>query len=78
VFRNWRSPDADKLQAGITATRKIVQKVPMIPALKAIIAHFGNDASWSTVRPPLVELSAEHDKQVITELKAAGFSMPGL
>jgi 4-hydroxy-tetrahydrodipicolinate synthase len=78
VFRNWRSPDADKLQAGITATRKIVQKVPMIPALKAIIAHFGNDPQWRPVRPPLVELSAEHEKQVVTELKAAGFSMPGL
>ena len=78
VFKNWRSTEADKLQAGITATRKIVQKVPMIPALKAITAHFGNDPAWKTVRPPLVELSAEHEKQVITELKAAGFSMPGL
>ena len=78
VFRNWKGPDADKLQAGITATRKIVQKVPMIPALKAITAHFGNDPAWKTVRPPLTELSAEHEKQVITELKSAGFGMPGL
>ena len=78
VFKNWRGPDADRLQAGITATRSIVQKVPMIPALKAITAHFGNDPAWKTVRPPLVELSDAHEKQVITELKAAGFSMPGL
>ena len=78
VFRNWRSGDADKLQAGISATRKIVQKVPMIPALKAIVAHFGNDAAWRRVRPPLVELTGEQDRQVISELKAAGFSMPGL
>jgi len=78
VFRNWRSGDSDTLQAGITATRKIVQKVPMIPALKAITAYFGNDPQWRTVRPPLVELTPEQDKQVITELKAAGFSMPGL
>jgi len=78
VYRNWRGPEADKLQAGITATRKIVQKVPMIPALKAITAHFGNDPAWKTVRPPLTELSAEHEKQVITELKSVGFSMPGL
>ena len=78
VFRNWRSTDADKLQAGITATRKIMQKVPMIPALKAVTAHFGNDPQWRTVRPPLVELTPEQEKQVITELKGAGFSMPGL
>lgn len=78
VFKNWRSTEADKLQAGITATRMIMQKVPMIPALKAVTAHFGNDPQWRTVRPPLVELTPEQEKQVITELKAAGFSMPGL
>jgi 4-hydroxy-tetrahydrodipicolinate synthase len=78
VFRNWRGADADKLQAGITATRKIVQKVPMIPALKAIVAHFGNDPQWRTVRPPLVELSADEEGSLITDLKAAGFAMPGL
>ena len=78
VFKNWRGADADKLQAGITATRKIMQKVPMIPALKAVTAHFGNDPEWRTVRPPLTELAPEQEKQVITELKAAGFSMPGL
>jgi 4-hydroxy-tetrahydrodipicolinate synthase len=78
VFRNWRGADADRLQAGITATRRIMQKVPMIPALKAVTAHFGNDPQWRTVRPPLTELTPEQDRQVITELKAAGFSMPGL
>ncbi len=78
VYRNWRGAEADKLQAGITATRNIVQKVPMIPALKAIIAHFGNDPQWKTVRPPLTELSNAHEAQVITDLKAAGFTMPGL
>jgi 4-hydroxy-tetrahydrodipicolinate synthase len=78
VFRNWRGPDADKLQAGINVTRKIMQKVPMIPALKAVTAHFGNDPEWRTVRPPLTELTPEQEKQVIMELKASGFSMPGL
>ena len=78
AFRNWRGPDADKLQAGITATRKIVQKVPMIPALKAINAHFRNDPQWRAVRPPLTGLTPAQDEQVISELKAAGFSMPGL
>jgi len=78
VYKNWRSADADKLQAGITATRKIVQKQPMIPALKSAVAHFGNDPQWKTVRPPLVELNANQEKELISELKAAGFSMPGL
>ena len=78
VFKNWRGPDADKLQAGITATRKIVQKQPMIPALKSAVAHFGNDPQWRTCRPPLVELNQDQEKELISELKASGFSMPGL
>ena len=78
VYRNWQAANADALQAGITATRKIVQKVPMIPALKAIIAHFGNDPQWRTVRPPLVELERAQEEGLIAELRAAGFGMPGL
>ena len=78
LYKNWRSPDADKLQAGISATRKIVQKQPMIPALKATVAHFGNDAGWKTCRPPLVELSASQEEELIRDLKGVGFTMPGL
>ena len=78
VYKNWRSADADALQAGITATRKVVQKQPMIPALKAAIAHFAGDADWKTVRPPLVELTAAQEQQLVGELKAGGFAMPGL
>lgn len=78
VFRRWRSGEADRLQAEITATRKIVQKQPMIPALKAIVAHFGNDPQWRVVRPPLVELGREQEQALIGELKASGFAMPGL
>ena len=78
VFRQWRSADADRLQAGITATRQIVQKQPMIPALKAIVAHFGNDPQWKTCRPPLTELSESQEEELIRSLKTNGFSMPGL
>jgi 4-hydroxy-tetrahydrodipicolinate synthase len=78
VYKNWRAADADKLQAGITATRKVVQKQPMIPALKSAVAHFGNDPQWKTCRPPLVELAAAQEEALIRDLKAIGFSMPGL
>jgi 4-hydroxy-tetrahydrodipicolinate synthase len=78
LYKSWRSPEADKLQAGISATRKIVQKQPMIPALKAIVAHFGNDAAWKTCRPPLVELTANQEEELMRDLKGIGFTMPGL
>jgi 4-hydroxy-tetrahydrodipicolinate synthase len=78
LYKNWRSAEADKMQAAISATRKLVQKQPMIPALKATIAHFGNDPQWKTCRPPLVELNAAQEEQLIRDLKGNGFSMPGL
>ena len=78
LYKKWRAADADRMQAGITATRKIVQKQPMIPALKGIVAHFGNDPQWKTCRPPLVELTGPQEEELIRDLKASGFSMPGL
>jgi 4-hydroxy-tetrahydrodipicolinate synthase len=78
LYKNWRSGEADKMQAAITATRKLVQKQPMIPALKATIAHFANDPQWKTCRPPLVELNSSQEEQLIRDLKGNGFSMPGL
>jgi 4-hydroxy-tetrahydrodipicolinate synthase len=78
LYRNWRSGEADAMQAAITATRRIVQKQPMIPALKATIAHFAKDAEWTTCRPPLVELTESQKQELISGLQANGFSMPGI
>jgi 4-hydroxy-tetrahydrodipicolinate synthase len=79
VYRNWQSPDADALQAAIDRVRQILQsQVSMIPALKATIAHFADDRGWTTVRPPLVELTLEQQALLVSDLVAAGFDMPGL
>jgi 4-hydroxy-tetrahydrodipicolinate synthase len=78
VYENWRTPEADALQAGITATRGLLQKYPMISALKGIVGHWGRDPGWATVRPPLVELTPEQQHSLVAELTAAGFDMPGL
>jgi 4-hydroxy-tetrahydrodipicolinate synthase len=78
VYENWRTTEADQLQAGITATRGVVQKYPMISALKAIVGHWGHDPDWATVRPPLVELTAGQQQKLIAELTSRGFDMPAL
>jgi 4-hydroxy-tetrahydrodipicolinate synthase len=78
VFQNWKSANADALQAGITATRNVMQKYPMMAALKGVIAHYGRDPQWAALRPPLVELTAAQGKSLIAELDARGFDMPGL
>jgi 4-hydroxy-tetrahydrodipicolinate synthase len=78
LFERWREPDADRMQEEISATRAAVEKYPMIAALKAIVAHHSADVEWTTVRPPLVELSIGQRQSLATELKSRGFAMPGL
>jgi len=79
VFRRWEEPGAPALQAAIDRVRTILQSHgTMIPALKAVTAHFGGDPAWKTVRPPLVELTGDQEQALVKELLEAGFDMPGL
>ena len=78
LFSTWRDADADTKQLELNKIRSIFASRPMIPALKAAVAHYGKDASWSTVRPPLVELTSAESTALISELDQAGFTMPGL
>ena len=78
LYRSWQSADADHQQAEISATRAVLQRIPMIPALKATIAHFLRDPGWRTVRPPLVELTPAQETELVAGLAARGFDMPGL
>jgi 4-hydroxy-tetrahydrodipicolinate synthase len=78
LFANWRSADADRMQADLTALRAVFQKYFVISALKATVANYGNDPEWGRVRPPLVELTKEQQDALAAELKARGFAMAGL
>jgi len=78
LFGSWQAADADAQQARLDEIRGTFAKFPMIPALKAAIAHYGRDAAWATVRPPLVELTAEQARALVTELDERKFTMPGL
>jgi 4-hydroxy-tetrahydrodipicolinate synthase len=75
VFQYWRSPEADAMQQAVTATRAVVQKYPVIPSLKAIVARGFSDPGWMTVRPPLVELTAAQSDSLAAELDAHGFAV---
>ena len=78
LYREWKKPDADQQQEALNAVRKTVGQYVMIPALKAVVAHYANDPAWATVRPPLTELTAAQAKKIVDDLKQLGFDMPGL
>ena len=78
LFARWQHESAATLQERLDAIRSVFQRYPMIPALKAAIAHWGRDPGWSRVRPPLVELDDGQAKSLIAELESRDFSMPGI
>jgi len=78
LYDTWQGADAGGQQQKLDEIRATFAKYPMIPALKAAVAHYGGDPAWSKVRPPLVELTADQSKSLIADLDARGFTMPGL
>lgn len=68
VYDNWQTDEADGLQERITAMRATIQARPMIPMLKAIVAHYRNDPGWTRLRPPFMPLDAAEAEAGISEL----------
>ena len=78
TYSKWQTAEGEKLQAWINEVRGVMQGYVMIPALKYVIAHYGSDAAWTPVRPPLVETAEAQGKDMIAKLDKLGFTMPGL
>jgi 4-hydroxy-tetrahydrodipicolinate synthase len=75
VYENWKTPQADALQAEITLARKTIQAYPMVPALKRIVAHFHHDPDWAAVRPPMVPLPEAQSVALLADLAKIGFTL---
>ena len=78
LFKSWQGADADQQQKRLDGVRSVFGKYPMIAALKASIAMFGNDSDWEIVRPPLTSLSDIQKGTFEGELSAIDFRMPAL
>jgi len=65
--------DLDQRQDRLTEVRKILELRPMIPVLKAVVAHGRGDSAWRRVRPPLVALPQVEADALVAELAAQGF-----
>jgi 4-hydroxy-tetrahydrodipicolinate synthase len=75
LYKNWLNSDAIIQQENLNKFRNIVQKYPMIPALKSIVGHYHQDTDWHRVRPPLTSLSLSNLHSLIKEIEAIGFTM---
>ncbi len=75
LYATWQAndADADTQQAELNIVRGIFQKLPLIAAMKSAIAQQAQDAAWSVLRPPLVELSGDEASQLTAELAGIDF-----
>jgi 4-hydroxy-tetrahydrodipicolinate synthase len=63
----FHAGDRAALDAAV-AIRALFDGKPLVPGVKALLAHLHGDPAWARVRPPLVSLSAADSKAV-----AAGY-----
>jgi 4-hydroxy-tetrahydrodipicolinate synthase len=75
MIGSWRTPGADRLQQELTAVRAAIQKFPMVPANKAILAELRREPGWNVVRPPLRSLPDEAKQPLFASLAALGFEL---
>ena len=55
--RAWHNGDAGALDAAVTI-RKLFDGKPLVPGVKALLAHIHRDPAWGRVQPPLSAFSA--------------------
>ncbi len=75
LFTNWRASDADDRQANITVVRRAFEMLPLISAMKAVIAWKRNDPQWAEVRPPLMSVSKDKAESLREKLDSIGYQL---
>lgn len=59
----------------LSATRKAVISVPLIPALKALIARNTTDPRWHNIRPPHLRLNEAQQRALFAAFDACGVEL---
>ena len=69
IYTHWKSKDVSALQKHLSVVRMEIEKYPLIPALKAIMAELSSNKNWLYVRPPHKNLQENEADKLIEILK---------
>ena len=72
VYANWNNATGAAAQEVLSATRKAVISVPLIPALKSLVARNTGDPRWLNIRPPHLKLTAAQESALFSAFDASG------
>jgi 4-hydroxy-tetrahydrodipicolinate synthase len=75
VYANWNNAKAAAAQEILSATRKAVTSVPLIPALKTLVARNTGDARWLNIRPPHLRLTEAQTAALFGTFDASGIRL---
>jgi 4-hydroxy-tetrahydrodipicolinate synthase len=76
VYANWNNAAGAAAQEVLSATRRAVISVPLIPALKSLVARNTRDPRWLNIRPPHLKLTAAQESTLFSAFDASGISLP--
>lgn len=65
----WRNGDAAALEAAVTI-RKLFEGKPLVPGVKALLAHIHGDPALARMKPPLASFSAADTSTVVSAYDA--------
>jgi 4-hydroxy-tetrahydrodipicolinate synthase len=75
VFANWTNAKGAAAQKVLSATRKAVISVPLIPGLKALVARNTGDERWLNIRPPHLKLTDAQTAALFSAFDASGIRL---
>ena len=75
VYANWDNATGAAAQEVLSATRKAVTSVPLIPGLKALVARNTGDPRWLNIRPPHLKLSEAQAAALFNTFDASGITL---
>ena len=75
VYANWNNATGAAAQTILSATRKAVISVPLIPALKSLVARNTGDARWLNIRPPHLTLTAAQEATLFQAFDSSGITL---
>ena len=67
--RGYHAGDAGALAEAV-AIRKLFDGKPLVPGVKALLAHIHGDPQWARVEPPLADFPTAHRAAVIAGYEA--------
>ena len=75
VYSNWNNPKGTEAQTRLSAARKAVISVPLIPGLKALKARHTGDTAWHNIRPPHLRLDAAQQATLFSNFDACAITL---